>query len=612
MDLLNQLNREYIERHTLKEDAFWANKMGLKSYQPGTFEQHEIELKSWTTAPTYMASIKKALAASEITDDARVGLEGWQHFFRINVMDHPKAKALAEELITMEGKLGAARGAMKLGYIDPETHSFVPSSNGAMSLMLATTSDERLRKAAWNGLRAIGDYVLNHGFLEVVKKRNELAKVLGYADYYDYKVQITEGFSKDTLFAILDDLELNTRDAVQKSMDTAATTLGEDARKPWNFAFYTSGTTKVKADPYLGFSTAIERWGKSFAAMGIEFANATLRLDLVNRQGKEENGFMHGPYPAWVDQGVYQPARINFTANAIPGAVGSGWDALHTLFHEGGHAAHFSNIRMPAPCFGQEFAPTSVAFAETQSMFLESVVTDPDWLRRYAIDAKGQTIPVSLIKDMKMDEFRFRAKMMRSMLGVSYSEKALYEMSEAELTPENVKAAVSAIEQRMHCQEAAPRPILSIPHLLSGEASAYYHGYILAEMAVYQTRAYFLKKYGFITDNLEVGPELREAYWRLGNRKTFLDFVKDLTGEPFSAKETITLVNKPLDEVLTSVDKSIAAIQKIPRWTVPINLRAKIQMVHGDHVIASSENAHDFESMANTYAAWIQNQVPKN
>ena len=78
---------------------------------------------------------------------------------------------------------------------------------------------------------------------------------------------------------------------------------------------------------------------------------ACLVLDLVARPGKEENGFMHGPVPTVLAEGALTPARIHFTANAIPSQIGSGYKALATLFHEGGHAAHFSNIRMPAPCF---------------------------------------------------------------------------------------------------------------------------------------------------------------------------------------------------------------------------------------------------------------------
>eukprot|EP00967_Tisochrysis_lutea_P071838 scaffold95574_cov20-Tisochrysis_lutea.AAC.2 len=40
------------------------------------------------------------------------------------------------------------------------------------------------------------------------------------------------------------------------------------------------------------------------------------------------------------------------------------------------------------------------------------------------------------------------------------------------------------------------RPLLSVPHILADESSCYYHGYVLAEMSVHQTRAYFKKKLG--------------------------------------------------------------------------------------------------------------------
>ena len=38
------------------------------------------------------------------------------------------------------------------------------------------------------------------------------------------------------------------------------------------------------------------------------------------------------------------------------------------------------------------------------------------------------------------------------------------------------------------------RPLMSVPHILSDESSCYYHGYVLAEMSVWQTRDYFLAK----------------------------------------------------------------------------------------------------------------------
>src|SRR5690606_28274974 len=140
------------------------------------------------------------------------------------------------------------------------------------------------------------------------------------------------------------------------------------------------------------------RWGRTFAALGIRYRGAELVLDLLDRPGKYENGFMHGPVVAWRRGSERVPARIHFTANAIPAMVGSGQRALATLFHEGGHAAHFANVDMPSPCFGQEFAPTSVAFSETQSMLCDSLLEDADWQRRYARGAAGQPLPLELIE----------------------------------------------------------------------------------------------------------------------------------------------------------------------------------------------------------------------
>ena len=57
-------------------------------------------------------------------------------------------------------------------------------------------------------------------------------------------------------------------------------------------------------------------------------------------------------------------------------------------YFEGGHAAHFANIKQGSPVFSQERAPFSVALAETQSMFLDSLCDDAAWLARYAKDRK--------------------------------------------------------------------------------------------------------------------------------------------------------------------------------------------------------------------------------
>ena len=186
------------------------------------------------------------------------------------------------------------------------------------------------------------------------------------------------------------------------------------------------------------------------------------------------NSFCHWPQPAWVKpDGSFQPSVAHFTSLADPGAVGSGLTGLTTLMHEAGHAAHFANIAMPSPLFSQERAPTSVPYAELQSMFLDSLVGDAAWRRRYAKDRDGAPMPFALVEEGLRSTKPFEVFNLRSMLAVPYFEKALYELPEDQLTAERVLSLADEVEKEIQGGPSA-RPLLTVPHLLSDEASCYY------------------------------------------------------------------------------------------------------------------------------------------
>jgi hypothetical protein len=608
--LLQELNQTYLGIHFEKEDAFWKDKMGLAARVPGDFEKKEIRLQSWIADPKYLPALRAELSKADLSPDDRIGLQGWLRFFDVHAMENPEAQALANRIVEMEGRLQEARGAMKLGYADPATGEFTSASSIRLGLYVRTSKDEALRKAAYRGLQSIEREVLEKGFLEIVRERNKLGRMLGYEDYYDYKVTRNEGFSKRVLFDILGDLEKRTRDACKASLEDLTEKAGPSAREAWNFPYLTAGDVTAQMDPYFGFGTALGRWGRSFTALGIKYRGATLTLDLLDRKGKYENGFMHGPIPGFVDAGEYLPARINFTANAIPGQVGSGHRATETLFHEGGHAAHFSNILMPSPCFSQEYAPTSVAFAETQSMFLDSFIETPEWLVRYARDERGMPMPLDLIRENIVKKHPFKAFGLRAMLTVCFAEKAIYEMSDAELTADNVIKTLRRIEADLQFLNEGTRPVLSVPHLLSGESSAYYHGYVLAEMAVHQTRRFFLQRDGALVDNPNIGRDLAEHYWKPGNARTFPDMIQGLTGRPFGAEATVEMVNKPLRDALAEVDEAAGRNAVPAPVAAPVDLDAFIRIVHGDEIIASNEKGESFDEVERGFSAWMVGRYP--
>lgn len=604
--LLKKLNNDYLSIHAAKEDAFWSNLMGLRNASNDDFLAKEARFRKFISDSKIIPVIEKELAEKNLNAEDRLGLEGWLRFFSVNSVKNDEAIEIRKKTLSLETALQQKRRNLKLGYHDPKTGKFIEASLNKLTLIQRSEPDEDLRKAAWTGIYEIENFVLQNGYLEIVRERNRFAKLLGFVDYYDYKVNLMEGCSKKDIFRALDELEEVTREPAKRSLQSLREEKGASAGQPWNFAYSTYGDLTKQLDPYFPLSESLSRWMRSFSALGIRYAGARLTLDLLDRKGKFDNGFMHGPAPTYQEGDTFHPARINFTTTAVPGKVGSGRTTTAVLFHEAGHAAHFSNIRMPAPCYSQEHAPTSVAFAETQSMFLDHLILDAGWRTRYALDKDGNPPPLSLLQEAAAQSHRFSANTLRNMLVTPYFEKALYELSENELTPERVISLARETEKRMHFGNVGTRPVLSVPHILGDEASAYCHGYVLALMADYQTREYFFRRYGYLLDNPAVGPALTDRYWKLGNRKNFFAFVEDLTEEPFSAQATSRLIGKTTDDVRKQVEQEVANEKTIPRPTGPIKLDAEISIIHGDEEIAKSSNCRSLEELGERFSVWVR------
>jgi hypothetical protein len=153
------------------------------------------------------------------------------------------------------------------------------------------------------------------------------------------------------------------------------------------------------------------------------------------------------------------------------------------------------------------------------------------------------------------------------------------------------------------------RPVLSVPHLLSGESSAYYHGYVLAEMAVHQTRHFFQKRDGVLADNPTIGPDLAKTYWAPGNSRTFFDLVQDLTGTPFSGDALVADASRTVEEAMAQAETDMARAKTSPGYTGRVDLDGEIRVCHGDETIADNAGPGGFEAMAQTFSEWLKKRI---
>ncbi|WP_224653342.1 M3 family metallopeptidase [Pectobacterium versatile] len=615
-DYFNALNRDYLAVHQAKEELFWQLYMGTGNDEVSErFSAAESAYKRFISQPQRLAELRTHLATLENSprDEQQQtlshGLQGWYWFFDCNVIEDPQAQALMDEIIAAESALYAKRKSYEMTHLDAKGER-VSASLGELLTNQTTNDTEAYRQSSQQALRDLEQWLLQNGFPELISLRNRFARQMGYRNYFDYKVNKTERMTPEQLFAILDPFEEQTREANARSLKNLADEKGEEALQPWNIRYASAGDVTRQLDPYFPFSASLERWINSFKRLRIGFNGAEMQLDLLVRKGKYENGFMHGPVPPFVQEGKWVPARINFTSLAKPDQIGSGASGINTLFHEGGHAAHFANIRQNAPCFSQEFPPTSMAYAETQSMFCDSLLGDADWLKRYAKNAQGETIPDELIRADISTQQPMRAFSERHILLVPYFEWQLYSWDDDARTPEAMTKLARDTEQRILGISGSPRPTLAIPHLLSMEPACSYQGYLLALMAVEQTRSYFLQRDGYLTDNPAIGPDLAQHYWHPGNSVSHDDTMRSLTGEGFNPAYLAHACNLTVDEAWQQAESTMAQAAGRPQPAADFDLSARIRVVDGSRVLADNEQGD--EKMCLDFAAFIEREYPRS
>jgi len=190
-------------------------------------------------------------------------------------------------------------------------------------------------------------------------------------------------------------------------------------------------------------------------------------------------------------------------------------------------------------------------------------------------------------------------------------------MDEAELNAESIKALADSVETRIQ-GGLGPRPLLSVPHILSDEASCYCHGYVLAEMAVHHTRAFLMERDGYIVDNPKVGPTLREAYWKPGNSEMFLDRVARLTGTPLTGEAWVAMLREDVDELLANEKPAYeeavagaAAAHGKRHKAAPIDLNMRIKIIDGDDVLADTQADGGFLETCAKFERLIRARFPR-
>lgn len=314
------------------------------------------------------------------------------------------------------------------------------TSRSSIEPILQFARNRAVREKVWRAFVSRGHNGNAHDnravVAEIVKLRAELAGLLGYASYADYKLADSMARTPAAAQELLEAVWTHGRQRAlddAKALQELAARDGDFALEAWDWRYYAEALRLARYDfdenqikPYLelervidaAFYTATRLFGLSFVPRDdIAPYHPDVRVWEVQRDGKAI-GIFYGDYfarsskrsGAWMTSfreqskldGSVLPLVVN-TCNYIKPPEGEpallSLDEARTLFHEFGHGLHglLSNVTFP------RISGTNVVrdFVELPSQLYEHWLETPPVLARLVHVETGEPIPDALLKKLK-------------------------------------------------------------------------------------------------------------------------------------------------------------------------------------------------------------------
>jgi len=447
----------------------------------------------------------------------------------------------------------------------------IPLQNTTQQPILQSLENRDTREKIFNSsyYRADGStYDTKAIITDIAELRAQKAKLLGFTNYSEWRLQKTMAKTPKKVFDLFDKLVPAATAKAQRESDEIQKMVqskGKDfTLEPWDWNRYAEMVRKAKYDldeneikPYFELKTVLEK-GVFYAAeklYGITFKERndipTYHEDVLVYEVFEENGdplgLFYGDYfarpskrgGAWMSNFVTQsklydtkPVIYNVCNFAKP-AKGEPalltYDSVETMFHEFGHALHgfFADQQYPS------LSGTAVSrdFVEFPSQVNENWALYPDVLKNYALNYKtGEPIPQELIDKIKKSGTFNQGYSLTETLAAAGLDLMWHTVS----ADEEIKDANAFEKEALHkikldVVHAVPPRYRStyFAHIFSGGYAAGYYSYIWTEMLHHDAFQWFEEHGGLTREN---GQRFRDMVLSRGNTLELQKMYRDWRG----------------------------------------------------------------------------------
>ena len=200
---------------------------------------------------------------------------------------------------------------------------------------------------------------------EIVEREHDMVRELGYDSYTDLWNRIDD-LQLDKLEKRIEDFLQQTESLYERSFGALIQThfqIPLQEMKSWDVHRIARAP---QFDPFFPADNMLNTFRLTAKQIGIDFDKQGILLDLEARETKSAVPFCSP---------IEVPNRVVLVMTPLQGYYG-----YKALFHEGGHALHYSSIDSKTPFESACLVSSDYAIPETFSTLFELMLFDPCWL----------------------------------------------------------------------------------------------------------------------------------------------------------------------------------------------------------------------------------------
>ncbi len=405
------------------------------------------------------------------------------------------------------------------------------TDNDVEEILKTSTNNKELQEV-WSKQKRIGQ-VVAEDIIKLVKLRNEVARELGFKNFHDMSLRLSEQ-NPEEIQKLFDELDNLTRGAFateKEKMDkilAARYKINPEELMPWHYQnrFFQEAPKiyEVDLDHFYKDKDIVQLTKDYYSSISLPIDDIIAKSDLFEKPNKNQHAFCIN-----IDRDTRD---IRVLCNIKPTAR---W--METMLHENGHALYEKYLDGNLPWDLK--TPAHIFTTEAIAMLFGRFASNPQWMTDML---KITPQEVDKIKEPAHNTLRLQQLVFSRWAQVMYRfEKSMYENPDQDLN----RLWWQLVEkyQMIKMPKGRNKPDwASKIHIAT--SPCYYHNYLLGELLASQLYNYIVSNilkgnsgedYSFINKK-EVGKYLIEKVFSVGAKYSWNEMIEKATGEKLTPK----------------------------------------------------------------------------